>query len=100
MRGYFFSLEVLIAVVMILFPLLTITGQPMEIDNRNEKVYKGLELIESNNGLDVSNTNLENKLEKIIGFDVSVSSDCKDQRIVNYLVVSGVDEFRIIEVCY
>ncbi len=100
MRGYFFSLEVLIAVVMILFPLLTITGQPLEIDGRNEKVYSGLELIESNNGLNIGDTELENKLEKIIGFDVSVSSECKDQRIVNYLVVSGVDEFRIIEVCY
>ncbi len=100
MHGYFFSLEVLIAAVMILFPLLTITGQPMELDNRNEKIYDGLELIENNNGLDVSNTELENKLENILDFNVSVSSGCKDQRIINYFVVSGVDEFRIIEVCY
>lgn len=100
MRGYFFSLEVLIAVVMILFPLLTITGQPLEIDSRNEKVYSGLELIESNNGLNIGDAELEDKLEKIIGFDVSVSSECVDKRIVNYLVVSGIDEFRIIEVCY
>ncbi len=100
MRGYFFSLEVLIAVVIILFPLLTITGHPMEIDNRNEKVYKALELIESNNGLEIGNIELKNKLEKIIGFEVSVSSECKDQRIVNYLVVSGVDEFNIIKICY
>jgi len=100
MRGYFFSLEVLIAVIMVLFPLLTISSQPMELDNKNGKIYNALELIEEKNGLDSSNIEIENNLKNILGFNISVSSRCKDQRIVNYLVVSGVDEFKIIKVCY
>jgi len=93
MQGYFFSLEVLIAVIILMFPLLTISLNQMELNNKNEKIYNALELLEIENNLD----EIENNLD--VDFNFSVSDECDGNKIY-YLVVSGTNKFKVIKVCY
>ena len=93
MRGYLFSLEVLIAVIILMFPVLTITLNTMEFDNKNEKIYNALELLEKENKLD----EIENSLD--VDFNLSVSPECNGNEMY-YLVVSGTNKFKVIKICY
>ena len=93
MQGYLFSLEVLIAVIILMFPVLTITLNTMEFNNKNEKIYNALELLEKENKLD----EIENSLD--VDFNLSVSDECDGNKIY-YFVVSGTNKFKVIKICY
>ena len=100
MRGYFFSLETLVAVVIMMSALFAIHTNYIESDEGENKVYAGLNILENRNMLENHPDEfIESELEKLLDFDVEVSRDCSGS-IVDYLVVEGADEFRIIRVCY
>lgn len=100
MKGYFFSLETLVAVVIMMSALFATHVNYSESDDRENKIYAGLSILENQNMLENhTDESIESKLEKLLDFDVRVSKDCAGG-IVDYLVVEGADKFRIIRVCY
>ncbi|MCK4428940.1 MAG: hypothetical protein KAU95_01085 [Candidatus Aenigmarchaeota archaeon] len=100
MKGYFFSLETLIAVVIMMSALFATHVNYTESDDGENKIYAGLGLLDDMNLLEnKSDEFIESELEKLLDFDVKVSKDCTGG-IVDYLVVEGVNKFRIIRVCY
>lgn len=97
MKGYLFSLEALIAIIILLFPIIIFSTTPIEFNNEKENIYEGLNLLERENKLIDDSDAL--KINSIWDLNVSVSK-CKDNEIVDYFVVSGTNDFKIISVCY
>ena len=98
MNGYLFSLEALIAIVILLFSIIIFNIPPMEVDNKKEYVYNALDLLEEENKLTGDKKDVAN-LNNILDFDVTIS-ECDDAQIIDYLIVSGNKDFKIIRVCY
>ncbi len=94
-KGYFFSLEVLLAILIILSSLFIYSASSEYTENKEKRIYKALDLLEKQNKLDSGN--LENKLETILGFDVGVSEDCNK---LKYLLTRNSNTFKTINVCY
>lgn len=90
-------MEALLAIIILLFPIIVFSTTPTEFDNKKDNIYKGLDFLEKENKLiDNSDALIINN---ILGLNVSVSK-CSDKRIVNYLVISGIEDFRIIKIYY
>lgn len=100
MKAYFFSLETLVAVTILLSSLFIIHFIPTEFDNKEERTYTALNFLEEENKLrDKTDELVEFELENLLDFDVRINKDCTNG-IVDYLIVEGVNEFRVIRVCY
>lgn len=95
MRGYFFSLEVLIAVLIILLPVLIYRAELYESGDKETRIMKALEVLEKENK--INSENLEKELEDLLDFDVNISENCTKLR---YFIVSGSESFEIINICY
>ena len=94
-KGYFFSLEVLVSILVIISSLLVYNVNPKEIVSNDERIYEALDLLERQNKLD--SENLETELERILGFDIKVNDDCND---LKYMFVVDSRIFRTINICY
>jgi len=94
-KGYFFSLEVLVSILVIISSLLVYNANPKEIVSNDERIYEALDLLERQNKLD--SENLETELERILGFDIKVNDDCND---LKYMFVVDSRIFRTINICY
>lgn len=95
MKGYLFSLEVLIAILIILSSLFVYNFEFEKIETKDKRIYEALDLLERENK--INSEDLEVELENILGFDVEIDENCKKLR---YLVVEGSKNFRVINVCY
>lgn len=100
MRGYFFSLEALIAITLLLFPIVNSNLDCQVFDDREEDIYSALDALRSENKLDLENYQIELLVENIVDFDVAVDKNCDKGRIVEYFFVSEEKELNIIRVCY
>lgn len=100
MKGYFFSLEALIAITILMSSLFIIHFSQTRFDNKEERIYTALNLLEEENKIR-ENTNelVEFELDELLDFDVKVNKNCGGS-MIDYLVVEGTDKFRIIRVCY
>jgi hypothetical protein len=94
-KGYFFSLEVLIAVLVIVSSLLIYTPKFESLDIKNNRIYDALDLLEKQNKIDLEN--LESNLENLLDFNVEVDENCKN---IKYLLVLDSDSFQVVNVCY
>ncbi len=100
MKGYLFSLEALIAIIILLFPTLIININSMEFNNKKGQVYNALEILRDEEKLNQSSYRIESCMERVLDFDISVSEKCEDKRIVDYFTISERDDFKIIRICY
>jgi len=97
MRGYLFSLESLIAIIILLFPVIVFNPIQAEFDTKRSNIYEGLSLLEKENELTDNADAL--KINNFLDLNISIS-ECDDKEIIDYLVVLGTDDFKIIKICY
>jgi len=95
MKGYFFSLEVLVAVLIILLPVLIYRAELSGSEDREMRIMEALEILEKENK--INSENLEKELEDLLDFDVNISENCTKLR---YFKVSASGSFEIINICY
>lgn len=94
-KGYFFSLEVLIAILIILSSLFIYSASSEKTEHKDKRIYEALDLLEKQNRL--NSGNLEEKLENILDFDIGVSESCNK---LKYMLTENSSTFRTINVCY
>ena len=103
MKGYFFSLESLIAILVILSSVILINFNIVDIDSREEKIYSCLELLERKNSLrEATSQEIESQMEEILDFDIEVeicTRDCGGSgSFIDYLVYE--EEGKIVRIFY
>jgi hypothetical protein len=94
-KGYFFSLEVLISVLIILFSLLVYQAEVVKYEDKDWRIREALAMLEKENK--INSENLENELEDLLGFDINISENCTKLR---YFVVLNAKNFKVINICY
>lgn len=96
-KGYLFSLEALIAIIILLFPVVVFNANPLEMSNERDIIYEGLDFLEMENELKDNSDIL--KINGFLGLNISALV-CENKRMLDYLIVSGAKDFEIIRVCY
>ena len=95
MKGYFFSLEVLIAVLIILFPLLIYKAEVAKYEDKDLRIIEALRILEKENK--INSENLEMELEDLVDFEVNISENCTK---LKYFTVLNSKNFKTINICY
>jgi hypothetical protein len=100
-KGYFFSLEALIAALILMASILIVNSGFSEHSDKESKVYREMRLLEAKGTLDrMSDSELETNLTRTLGFVVEVNPTRTDGAFIKYLVTQGPDKFRIIQIAY
>ncbi|OYT43473.1 MAG: hypothetical protein B6U88_00960 [Candidatus Aenigmarchaeota archaeon ex4484_56] len=103
MKGYFFALECIIAILLVLFPIFYYSNNFFQIDNKEEKIYRSLEILRESNLLEeLNSTKIEAEIENLTNFDVCINF-CTDKKLnkkLNYVFVNPDQEPKIIEIYY
>lgn len=101
MRGYFFSLEALVAAMILMSAVMLSAEQTNYSDNREEQIYRTMDALESNGMLrELTDDELQGKLTAILGFEINVNPKEPNGALLNYLLTEGTTDFRIIQIEY
>jgi hypothetical protein len=100
-KGYFFSLEALIAALILIGAVIFIPSEIHVQSDKEAKIYRAMNILEANGSLgSLSDSELKANLSGILGFDVEVNPPSIDGPFIKYLMAEGPDNFRIIRIAY
>lgn len=101
MKGYFFSLEALVAALILTGAVIFVHSEPPAHSEKEEKIYLALSALEEEGVLRALEDNeLEFRLEKNLGFDVEVNPKGISGPYVKYLFVEDAGKFKTIQIAY
>jgi hypothetical protein len=101
MRGYFFSLEALIAALVLLSAALSISHTFSEPSDKEARIFQALDALEKSGKLkSLSDSELEIELGLKLGFEVELNPAQKNGPLMQYLMVEGANKFRTVKIGY
>jgi len=100
-KGYFFSLEALVAAMILMTSIVFISSSISPHSGKEAKIYGALDSLQEMNVLSgMSDSALEDSLVSTLGFAVEVNPAQTNGSFIKYLIVEGSGKFRIIQVAY
>ncbi|MBN2095271.1 MAG: hypothetical protein JW727_04435 [Candidatus Aenigmarchaeota archaeon] len=100
-KGYFFSLEALIASLIIISAIAVLSSNHAASPEYEEKIYGGLSNLEKSGKLaSMEESEIETRLEETLCFPVSVGKAPPGGQSVKYLLVYGPEKFKTIQIAY
>jgi hypothetical protein len=100
-KGYFFSLEALIAAMILMTSIVFISSSVSPHSDKEAKIYGALDSLQEGGVLSgMSDGALKESLEKTLGFVIEVNPAQTNGSFIKYFIVEGSNKFRIIQVAY
>jgi hypothetical protein len=101
MKGYFFSLEALIAALILTTSIIFVSSGISPHSDKEAKIYQALDLLQEKGILDnMNDAEIKQSLTQTLGFDVEVNPAQTRGSFIKYLITQGPDKFRIIQIAY
>ena len=101
MKGYFFSLEALVAALILTGAVVFVHSEIPVQSSKEQKIYSAMFALEEGGTLrGLEDREIEFYLEKSLGFELEVNPEKISGPYVKYLLVEGADKFRIIQIAY
>jgi len=100
-KGYFFSLEALIAALILMSSIVLVSSGISAESDKEAKIYRAMSLLEEKGVLgSMSNPELKSSLTGTLGFDVEVNPSSINGPFIKYLIADESSEFKTIRIAY